>query len=167
MPEFSIRPLASSDSILELTHLLHLAYRQLGARGLNYSAVDQSPETTAQRIEDGECLVAVAGHRLLGTIMFYPPDHASGCTWYDRPEIAKLGQFGVLPELQHGGIGRHLLQAAEARAAAAGAAEIALDTAETATHLVAWYARCGYRFIEHAQWPGKVYRSVIMSKLIG
>lgn len=54
----------------------------------------------------------------------------------------------------------------EARAAETGAVEIALDTAEPATHLVAWYGRRGYRLIEHAQWGHTNYRSVIMSKRV-
>ena len=53
------------------------------------------------------------------------------------------------------------------RAAESGAEEIALDTAEEASHLASWYERCGYRFVEHAQWLGKTYRSVIKSKAIG
>jgi ribosomal protein S18 acetylase RimI-like enzyme len=87
--------------------------------------------------------------------------------WYDRPEVASLGQFAVLPSHQSVGIGRRLSDAEELRAAESGAEEIALDTAEEASHLVSWYERCGYRFVEHAQWPGKAYRSVIVSKAIG
>jgi len=165
-PDFTIRPFTSADSIVELTSLLHAAYRPLGARGLNYTAVDQSTEITARRIESGECLVAVDGRRLLGTIVFYPAERASGCPWYDRPEVSSLGQFGVLPSLQRSGIGRRLLATAEDRAAVAGATEIALDTAEPAAQLIDWYGRCGYRLVEHAQWAGKIYRSVIMSKTV-
>jgi hypothetical protein len=43
---------------------------------------------------------------------------------------------------------------------------MAVDTAEPATHLVAWYARLGYRPVETVQWRGKKYRSVIMSKTL-
>lgn len=42
--------------------------------------------------------------------------------------------------------------------------EIALDTAEPATHLVDWYTRRGYRFVQFVQWRDKTYRSKIMSK---
>ena len=52
----------------------------------------------------------------------------------------------------------------EQRAATSGAKEIALDTAETAHHLIDWYTRLGYRHIEHADWKHTNYRSVIMSK---
>lgn len=55
----------------------------------------------------------------------------------------------------------------EARAALCGATEIALDTAEPATHLRDWYASRGYRPIEFAQWAHTNYRSIIMSKSLG
>ena len=56
---------------------------------------------------------------------------------------------------------------AEARACETGAAEIALDTAETADDLIRFYSRRGYRFIEHVNWGDAVnYRSVVMSKTI-
>lgn len=41
---------------------------------------------------------------------------------------------------------------------------MALDTAEPAQHLRDWYTSLGYRLVDYAQWPGKTYRSVIMSK---
>jgi len=47
-----------------------------------------------------------------------------------------------------------------------GATELALDTSEGADHLIAWYERKGFRFVEYAQWKGKSYRSVIMSKML-
>jgi len=111
--------------------------------------------------------VAVADGQLAGTIVFYGTTIASGCPWYDRPDVAGLGQFAVHPRHQSAGIGRQLLEAVERRAAETNAGEIALDTAEDASHLVSWYGRCGYRLVEQAQWPGKTYRSVIMSKAVG
>ncbi|WP_245411068.1 GNAT family N-acetyltransferase [Microvirga flavescens] len=159
-----IRRLAATDSIDDLTSLLHRAYAGLAAMGFNYTAVDQSADVTLARIADGLCFVAEMDSTIVGTIMYYPSGTKGGCPWYDRPNIAKIGQFGVEPSCQGTGVGALLLQRAEAEAALAGADEIALDTAEEAHHLVSWYGRCGYRFIEHAQWDGKVYRSVILSK---
>jgi GNAT superfamily N-acetyltransferase len=161
----TIRPLASHDSIDELTALLHRSYAVLGAMGLNYTAVDQTPEVTRSRIDGGLCLVAVgAADRVIGTVLFYPPEQTSGSPWFDRPEVAKCAQFGVDPPFQKQGIGARLAEAVEAEARAAGAKEIALDTAEPATHLIEWYARRGYRFIEYVKWRSKRYRSVILSK---
>ncbi|EIM30269.1 GNAT family N-acetyltransferase [Microvirga lotononidis] len=164
LTSLTIRPLAEGDSIEALTALLHRAYAGLAALGFNYTAVDQTAEVTRSRIRDGQCFVADLDGTIVGAIMFYPPGKGGGCPWYDNPEVAKIGQFGVEPHLQGRGVGARLLDHVEAEAIRAGIRELALDTAEGATHLVAWYERCGYRFIEHAQWRGKVYRSVILSK---
>jgi len=164
--DLTIRPFSTTDSIPELTNLLHAAYKRLGDLGLNYTAVDQATDVTLERIRRGECLVACKDRQLVGTIVFYGTAVASGCPWYDRADVSNLGQFGVRPNYQATGIGRRLLKAVEALAVESGAREVALDTAEQARHLVEWYERSGYRFVEYAQWPGKTYRSVIMSKTL-
>jgi GNAT superfamily N-acetyltransferase len=163
----TIRPINSSDSIDELTALLHRSYAVLGDMGLNYTAIDQTPEVTISRMKGGVCLLATTGAgRVIGTAMFYPPEHPGGCPWFDRPDVAKCGQFGVDPPFQKSGVGSQLMQKVEDLARAAGAKELALDTAEPAKHLVDWYDRRGYRFIEYAQWEGKCYRTVILSKTL-
>ena len=52
-----IRQFQDVDSIVELTSLLHKAYARLGDMGLNYTAVDQTPEVTAKRMLGGVCFV--------------------------------------------------------------------------------------------------------------
>ena len=162
--EWVVRKLAPTDSIADLTALLHAAYARLGEMGFDYTAVDQTEDVTLKRISRGLCLVATGDGALVGTIMFYAPGQSAGCPCYERPDVATIGQFGVLPGRQGGGIGSRLLQEAERMAMGIGAAELALDTSEGAGHLIAWYEREGFRFVEHAQWGGKTYRSVIMSK---
>ena len=159
-----IRELASTDSITDMTRLLHAAYARLGGMGFNYTAVDQTEDVTRSRIARGRCLVAVDAGALVGTIMVHPPGRSAGCPCYERPDVATIGQFGVLPGRQGTGTGTRLLRRAEELALASGAAELALDTSEGADHLIAWYEREGFRFVEYAQWEGKTYRSVIMSK---
>ena len=161
-----MRELAPADSIADLTALLHAAYARLGGMGFNYTAVDQSEDVTRKRIARGLCLVAVDGGALVGTIMFHPPGRSGGCPCYERPDVATIGQFGVLPSRQGTGTGTRLLREAERLAVASGAAELALDTSEGAGHLIAWYGREGFRFVEHVRWEGKTYRSVIMSKQV-
>lgn len=159
-----IRVLLPSDSLSDLTNLLHAAYSRLARMGLLYMATHQSEAVTRERISQGTCLVAELDGRICGTILFRDPACTNGCPWYDRFEVASLGQFAVNPEIQARGIGLLLLRKAEDLAIASGATELALDTAEPATHLVEWYTRLGYRFIEHAQWSHTNYRSVILSK---
>ena len=56
-----VRPIDSTDCLATITELLHSAYARLGAMGFNYTAVDQTEETTRKRVAGGTCLVAVDG----------------------------------------------------------------------------------------------------------
>lgn len=161
-----IRPLEADDSLAALTSLLHRAYAGLASHGLRYMATHQSEEVTLERISQGSCYVAVKGGQIVGTILFKDARQTSGCSWYDQPQVASLAQFAVEPGLQAQGLGRQLITLVEEKAARSGAKEIALDTAEPATHLVSWYTKLGYRFIEYAQWGHTNYRSVILSKIV-
>ena len=49
-----IRPLLPSDSLEELTALLHAAYASLAAQGWNFTAVDQSVAMTRERLADSQ-----------------------------------------------------------------------------------------------------------------
>ncbi len=162
-----VRLFTPDDDISTLTSLLHRAYAQLGEMGWQFKAVDQSDDVTRQRLDAGECYVAVAGGNLVGTVLYVPPPRTRGTPWLDRPDVASLHQLGVDPALQGSGLGTRLMKYAEARAANCGASEIALDTAEPATHLQDWYISRGYRPIEFAQWAHTNYRSIIMSKPLG
>ena len=159
-----IRPLDGTDSIADLTTLLHRAYKRLADMGLRYVASYQTEETTRERISHGECFVGVMGDRLIATVTYYGPTHASDVEWYNRRDVAYFGQFAVEPELQRLGIGAMLMDYLEAKALADGAAEISLDTSESATHLIDYYTKRGYRFIEYQQWDVTNYRSMIFSK---
>ena len=163
---FFIRSLQPTDSLEELTSLLHGAYGRLARMGLRYMATNQTEVVTRERIAEGTCLIAVLGTKICGTILFRRPEQTGGCNWYDRPDVASLGQFAVDPSIQARGLGLRLLKTVEGMAAAGGASEIALDTAEPATHLVDWYSRLDYRFVEYAQWSHTNYRSVILSKTL-
>jgi GNAT superfamily N-acetyltransferase len=165
-----IRPLAPGDSIESLTALLHGAYSRLGAMGLNYTAVDQTVEVTAQRIASGQCFVAEHDGRIVGTVTVgsaWDVQRVPGarhCPWYLRRDIAHLHQLGVDPAAQGQGIGHLLIAACEQWAREQGLGAIALDTAAPASHLRARYARLGYGDADEVQWAGKTYRTVIMVK---
>lgn len=162
-----IRRLLDSDSVSELTELLHRSYKRLADMGLRFVATHQSDAVTLERLSSGEAFVAELKGRIVGTILFRPPHLTRGCEWYDRPEVAMFGQFGVEPGLQGSGIGKALLLHCEQRAREEGASEIALDTSEKALHLIEMYQRWGYRLVGETQWDGVNYRSVIMSKRLG
>jgi GNAT superfamily N-acetyltransferase len=169
--EATLRPLAPGDSIAALTALLHRAYAPLAAMGLNYTAVDQSVETTAQRVAGGHCLVAERDGAIVGTVVVQGPrdtDETPGirhCAWYLRRDVAHLHQLGVEPAAQGQGIGRALIGACEHWAREQGVFRaMALDTAMPATHLRQRYAALGYAEVGDVQWAGKRYRTVVMAK---
>jgi GNAT superfamily N-acetyltransferase len=164
MPTFVVRPLAATDSLASITGVLHRAYAQLAVMGLNYTAVDQSDEVTKKRFEGGQGFVATKNDVIVGTIVAQPQKPQSPCDYYRKAHVASIHQFGVEPSMQGEGVGRALIAACESWAVAHGFSEIALDTAEQATHLVAFYSRLGYTRCGSVQWDGKVYRSVVMTK---
>ena len=164
----SFRLLSPSDSLAELTDLLHRAYASLAAQGFRYHATYQDETVTARRISEGECWIGVLEGRLVATVTLKEAAKTSGCPWYDRPDVASFGQFAVEPALQGKSIGSTLMNIVERRAVEKGVKELALDTAEGAAHLIRFYEKRGYRFIEHVQWPRTTvnYRSVILSKTL-
>src|SRR5688500_767949 len=159
-----IREVQDSDSIEELTDLLHRAYRRLLEMGLRYWATHQTVDETRTRIAGGRCLVAVLNGRIVGTVTYQYPPRWRDTPWYRRAGVACVSQFAVEPECQGRGIGSALIERVEAIATDDGAAELALNTAEPAAHLIDYYAKRGYRVVEHTDATLPHYRSVILSK---
>lgn len=169
------RRLAPSDSIMEMTRLLHRAYAKQVAMGLQPLAGRQTPEVTEQRVFSGECYVAVdhaasiqsrTGQKLVGTILFHEVEESQGPPWFAKPEVASFSQLAVDPDYQGCGIGRMLMDLVEQRARETGAKELALSMAEPDRELYEFYLKRGYRFIENWKWPYTNYRSAILSKSI-
>ena len=161
-----IRPFAGDDSIEELTELLHRGYKILADMGLRYLATHQDSETTRRRIDRAECFVAEYRGRIIATATFNMPGATSGSPFLDRDDVGEFQQFAVEPELQQMGIGGLMMDFIENYARKKGVKELSLNTAEQATHLIAWYEKRGYRFIEYTSWDVTNYRSVIMSKTL-
>lgn len=164
--KFDIRLLGSGDNFSDLTSLLHRAYAPLAAQGMRFLASHQDEATTLSRILKGECWVAIAEGRIVGTIVLKDAQQTRGSPWYDRPEVACFGQFAVEPACQRHGLGSKLLEWIETRAREKGIVELALDTAEGAADLIRFYTRRGYRFIEYTRWDIVNYQSVILSKTL-
>jgi GNAT superfamily N-acetyltransferase len=163
---YHLRLLSPADDLVALTAMLHRAYAALARRDMHFLASHQGVDVTRSRLEKGECWVADADGVIIGTIVLKDAASTRGSPWYDRPDVACFGQFAVEPAWQGRGIGSALVDQVERRAQAKGIAELALDTAEGAADLIAFYTRRGYRFIEHTKWNDVNYRSVIMSKRI-
>jgi GNAT superfamily N-acetyltransferase len=164
MQAITLRRIEASDSLEELTAMLHRAFSRQRQMGLNCTCVDQSVQVTRERIEKGACYIAACGGRLVGTVTLYAPDCQSQSHWYHQPDVASVHQLAVAPDFQNSGLGTALLQFAEDWATERGYTELALDTAQPAIHLLSFYMRHGYRFVESVRFQGKVYYSVILSK---
>jgi GNAT superfamily N-acetyltransferase len=185
----TIRRLLPTDSLGDLTALLHRAYAGQMAMGLRPLAGRQDVATTARRCASGECYIAVLrdalrkadlpgsnGHlngtlpppeQLVGTILFHEVEDAKGPPWFARQDVDSFSQFAVDPGYQGHGVGRLLLETVERRAAECGARELGLSMAEPDRALMEFYLRRGYRFIEPWVWPYTNYRSAILSKALG
>lgn len=95
-------------------------------------------------VRSGQLLAAERDGQLVGCVRV---DRLSGTTW-------GFGMLAVDPDVQSGGVGGALVDAAEQRAAASGAREMQLEllvprdrTQDSKTRLKSWYAKRGY---EHA-----------------
>jgi GNAT superfamily N-acetyltransferase len=163
LEQITIRQLNESDSFEDLTDFLHRSYKKLADMGFRYLATHQSPETTKERATDGTCFVALLENKIIATVTYYNTHQTGGTPWYDKKDVCSFGQFAVEPEFQGMGIGKLLLDLVESKARIENAKHIALDTAEGAEHLIKYYEKRGYKFIEYAQWNETNYRSVIMN----
>jgi GNAT superfamily N-acetyltransferase len=174
-PVVTVRRLAPSDSIAELTTLLHRAYAKQVAMGLRPLAGRQDEAMTKKRVFNGECSVAVdhvrddggrPRQKLVGTILFHEVEESQGPTYFAKPEVASFSQFAVDPDYQGQGLGVLMLDTVERRARETGAVELACTMAEPDVALMEFYFRRGYRLVGHHQWPYTNYRSAILSKTL-
>lgn len=148
-----------------LTALLHEAYAELGAMGLNFTAVDQDVDTTLRRAGAGACWVAERAGSLLGTItMSCPPYEPLRQAWAPArlPGIAWLNQMAVPLQARGSGMASILFRTGLEWAMEQGATTVGLDTAAPAAHLISLYERWGFTTQDTIHWPGKTYNSLVM-----
>ena len=164
MNNFAIRRLSSTDSIDEIIRMLQRAFAPMASLGANCLGVDQSASTTRQRMERGDCLLAVSDGRIIGTLTLQTYDPLSEVTHYRNPNVASLHQFAVAPEYQGGGVGRSMLKVATMWARMREFSELALDTPAVALDARDFYSHQGFAFVQVNRLAGRNYDSVIMSK---
>lgn len=161
--EITIRPFSKTDSVSELTSLLHRAYKRLADIGLYFVATYISEDDMQGFIERGECFVADLNGKIIGTILLYPMDKNTP-EIYQRNDLQVFGKFAVEPEYQYKGIGGMLMDFIEKYVKEKGIKELALDTAEQAQHLIDYYSKRGYKQVGYYKWRTTNYRSVVMTK---
>jgi GNAT superfamily N-acetyltransferase len=164
MNDIVIRSYQPTDSIPEITKLLHKAYAQMAQQGMLYLASHQDDKTTEERLTLGTSFLAIKDNAIVGTITVYEADQESEVPLYRQQGVCHFGQFAVDPGLQGIGLGKRLYQTIEDRCRTRGVNILALDTAETAAHLIALYQRWGFKIVDQAKWSVVNYRSVIMAR---
>lgn len=161
------RYIQPNDSIDVITDMLHEAYGVLASQGMRFFASHQDATATRRRMARGETIVALDfSQKIVGIVTLSEVDSTRGSPFYDRDGVASFGQFAVRPSHQGRGIGTKLLSLVEDRAREKGVQELALDTSERATQLIAMYQAKGFRFIEYVQWSSTNYRSLVFSKTL-
>ena len=150
--------LANIDDVPNIRKLVNAAYKELADLGLNYTGTYQDEGITRDRMRSADVFVLERNSEIIASINLSvkDADTANSCLY--------INQLAVNPNLKRQGIGKTLMALAEARAMSLGFRYMRLDTAISATHLVAWYLRLGYRTVSEVQWDGKTYRSYIMEK---
>lgn len=169
--QIEFRQFQESDDIVKLNALLLSAYKPLAEAGMRYGASHEDVAKTKYKVDTGECFVALFKNELVGCVILRRSKKPVASEsvqpiWYLKTEVLAFGRFAVKPDLQKNGLGSYIMDRVEEIAKNYEYIELALDTSENATHLIEYYKKRNYRFIEFHQWQTTNYRSVIMSKSV-
>jgi ribosomal protein S18 acetylase RimI-like enzyme len=99
-----------------------------------------SADEIAGLVRSGGFLVLESAGGIAAAVLFHAPGERPGVP----PAHAYFGMLSVLPELQNLGLGRRLVQVAEALAEAAGATAVSLRVINLREELRRWYRGLGY-----------------------
>lgn len=156
-----------ADSVEELTALLHRAYKRLADMGFNYTAVNQSVETTRERIEGCDCFIATLDNRICGTVNLDLRGRDDPPWVAGRKDCAYASQLAVEPTLRKLGLGAKLMGILPKAAREGGLCILrrryqrARGLSDRLLHRT-WR---GTKIVEpRRQLEGKSYRSVVLAK---
>lgn len=107
------------------------------------SAHMETAESIGAKMARGGALLACAGGRAIGCVVFYPEDGSM-----------YLGRLAVLPGERRRGVAGRLVEAVEARARANGLTRVHLGVRAALPENQAFFERRGYRFHHSAAQPG-------------
>jgi ribosomal protein S18 acetylase RimI-like enzyme len=141
MSRATLRPAGAGD-LPAVAALMNRAYRGAGAQaGWSHEAGLLGGQRTDETMLRDD--LARPGARLL---LWEPEGRLSGCVFLeDRGDTWYLGGLTVDPDDQAGGIGRCILDQAEAAVRAGGGTAIRMTVIQLRDTLIAWYGRRGYR----------------------
>ncbi|MBL8059707.1 MAG: GNAT family N-acetyltransferase [Chthonomonas sp.] len=160
-----IREVNETDSISEITALLHRAYDRNTRAGLRFNACHQNDDRTLSRLSDGAGLIMLRNGRIVGTLALCLFEDLPYGTFHPEGRVASFGQFAIEPEFQAFGLGDLLIRRAEKIAKAAGADYLSLDTAQPAKGLITYYQQRGFEIVGEVDYrPGTNYISWVLAK---
>lgn len=162
----NIRLFTSSDSISEITNLLHASYAEWKDAGLRFTACDQDDSKTLHRLTEGTAWVGELDGKIFGTIALIPGRENHEVQYYRRNGLFYFSQFGIHPDFKGQGFGKMLYNVAESHARELGGLEIACDTSVQATRLVQLYASWGFNEVAQHDWNFTNYMSVVLAKAL-
>jgi GNAT superfamily N-acetyltransferase len=140
MPLFPLSP----SELPDVVSLVNAAYRGDGAKA---GWTHEADYLVGQRIDLAMLTkdLETPGARVLGW-REAPRAELLGCVWLEPAgaDAWYLGMLTVRPDLQDRGLGRQILEAAEAHAADLGARRIRMTVVGVRDSLIAWYGRRGY-----------------------
>lgn len=136
---------AGPDELVAVSALVNSAYRGESSRQGWTTEADYlggqrtDPETLARDL-------AANPQAALLTLREAPDGELLGCAWLEPagPGVWYVGMVTVRPDLQDRGLGRRILDGAEAFARARGAARLRMTVVSIRDSLIAWYGRRGY-----------------------
>jgi ribosomal protein S18 acetylase RimI-like enzyme len=127
----------------------------------------------ASMLSEGDSLVRIAEHRdgraraLAGFFVLGLDRLERSFGPWEHPAVARLNAIGVPPDLHGRGVGRFLLEHAEALARDEGAVSLTLMTAETNARARRLFVSAGFQrllVLEHAYARGQ--RGIVMTKVL-
>lgn len=137
----TIRP-ATADDAGALAAVVQSAYRGDSSR---QGWTTEADLLDGQRADAAMVRTAVTAPGTVVLVAENPADGVVACCQLERRDAsAYLGMFAVRPDRQGTGVGRAVLDAAEAQARGWGARRLELTVLNQRPELVAWYERCGF-----------------------
>jgi len=165
--EVEIRAFGESDSAEEVDRLFQTAHARLADAELRrywieaLTGGESSPENPK-----GDLFVAESETGLIGALVFFDAENTQGCPFYERPKVASLGAFAILPAFQGHGLGSAMLSFIEEHARETGAEELCVEIAPDAPHSLNKFLKDGYRYAENATWADCGKKCVILHKTL-
>ena len=142
--------LADSSDIPAVIALVNLAYRGTDGGGRDWAT--ESGYIVGDRLTEALLAADLAKSPDAQLLLWRddPEGELLGCVWLEpgADHSWYLGMLTVRPDLQERRLGRTILEAAEAWAAARGAQRVRMTVVNIREGLIAWYERRGYRLTD-------------------